>query len=225
MKNYRNLVLIAIAFIAGGFATLATGLALAHGGDTNLIHGCVRNNGLLSGFVRIVGANTNCNNNETALDWNIQGVQGPPGSGGSSDIICVGCTPRDLLFRLASQDFIDSDLNKSILSVSFFKNEDFTDSSFIQTVWTAGSGQGSNFTDTDFTEANLSSTSFGSDSVSNAANFTRANLTNVNFTDTGLKDVIMTDATITDVIWNHTTCPDGTNSDNNGNTCEGHLTP
>jgi hypothetical protein len=24
------------------------------------------------------------------------------------------------------------------------------------------------------------------------------------------------------VIWNNTTCPDGTNSNNNGNTCVGH---
>ena len=30
-------------------------------------------------------------------------------------------------------------------------------------------------------------------------------------------------ATLTGVHWSNTTCPDGTNSDNDGNTCVGHL--
>ncbi|MBI3973998.1 MAG: hypothetical protein HY332_22190 [Chloroflexi bacterium] len=34
------------------------------------------------GFVRIVGPNDACRQNETALDWNVQGMQGPPGPAG-----------------------------------------------------------------------------------------------------------------------------------------------
>jgi probable HAF family extracellular repeat protein len=67
------------------------------------------------------------------------------------------------------------------------------------------------------------------------ANFARANLSAANFTDTNLKDVNFSNATLVgaqitganvhDVIWLNTICPDGTNSDANGGTCEGHLVP
>jgi hypothetical protein len=33
----------------------------------------------------------------------------------------------------------------------------------------------------------------------------------------------MKPATLTGVIWNKTACPDGTNSDQDGGTCLGHL--
>lgn len=52
------------------------------------------------------------------------------------------------------------------------------------------------------------------------ADLTGADLTNVDFTG-----IDLTTATLTGVIWANTLCPDGTNSDANGNTCEGHLVP
>jgi len=55
---------------------------LAHGGDTSKIHACVKVGGASKGNIRIVGANDTCASNESALDWNIQGVQGPPGLSG-----------------------------------------------------------------------------------------------------------------------------------------------
>ena len=56
--------------------------------------------------------------------------------------------------------------------------------------------------------------------------FTNSNLTQVNFTGVNLiRDTGLDSATLTGVIWSNTLCPDGTNSDNNGNTCVGHLTP
>ena len=54
--------------------------ALAHGGDLNLIHACVKND---NGGLRIVGANDSCKNNETALDWGIVGPAGPQGPAGA----------------------------------------------------------------------------------------------------------------------------------------------
>jgi hypothetical protein len=60
-------------------ATLVT-VAVAHGGDPAKIHSCVNPN---SGGIKIVGANETCKNHETTLDWNIQGVQGPPGPQGA----------------------------------------------------------------------------------------------------------------------------------------------
>ena len=70
------------------------------------------------------------------------------------------------------------------------------------------------------------------------ANLTGANLTGANLTGANLIDVILTGANLTgvnlnyadltgadltDVYWFSTTCPDGTNSDDNGNTCENNL--
>jgi hypothetical protein len=71
----------------------------AHGGDTTLIHACVRvanpNNDddgdeaehadkakARLGSIRIVEANEDCKKNEVALDWNIQGPPGPAGPAG-----------------------------------------------------------------------------------------------------------------------------------------------
>ena len=68
-------VLLASAALA---AAAAIG-ALAHGGDTTKIHGCVTKE---TKFLRIVGANDAGKAGETALDWGIAGPQGPPGLSG-----------------------------------------------------------------------------------------------------------------------------------------------
>ena len=65
-------VLLGIALVSG------FGLANAHGGDATLIHSCLTNG---VGQLRVVGASQACKANETALDWNIQGIQGIQGSG------------------------------------------------------------------------------------------------------------------------------------------------
>jgi len=59
----------------------------------------------------------------------------------------------------------------------------------------------------DLTGANLSGTNLGLADLANA-NLSLADLTNAN---------------LSRVSWAHTTCPDGTNSDDHGNTCDGHL--
>src|SRR5262245_57319489 len=50
-----------------------------------------------------------------------------------------------------------------------------------------------------------------------------ANLSRANLTDADLHFSNLTGAGLVSVIWSNTTCPDGTNSDNNGGTCIGHL--
>jgi hypothetical protein len=69
-------------FYSFGIIILAIGsasLVLAHGGDKNLIHACVRNG---IGLVRIIEPNQSCRNHETAVDWGIIGPQGEPGPQG-----------------------------------------------------------------------------------------------------------------------------------------------
>jgi len=53
--------------------------------------------------------------------------------------------------------------------------------------------------------------------------FTDANLTDANLTDADLIFATMTGATLTGVSWSNTICPDGTNSDNDGDTCTNNL--
>lgn len=68
-----------IVFMVGG---LVTAVVSAHEGDPDLIHGCVSQNGNL----RVVGSDDECRQNETALDWNIQGVAGADGDDGAEGL-------------------------------------------------------------------------------------------------------------------------------------------
>jgi uncharacterized protein YjbI with pentapeptide repeats len=78
----------------------------------------------------------------------------------------------------------------------------------------------SDLTDADFTGANLTDAQFVSSTNLFQTDFTNANLTNASFANSGLSN-----ANLTGVTWSNTTCPDFTNSDNNGGTCIGHLDP
>jgi uncharacterized protein YjbI with pentapeptide repeats len=51
------------------------------------------------------------------------------------------------------------------------------------------------------------------------ANLHGANLTNADLTGANLTGANLQGATLTNVIWDDTTCPDGTNSNDNGGTC------
>jgi outer membrane protein assembly factor BamB len=51
-----------------------------------------------------------------------------------------------------------------------------------------------------------------------------ADLSSANLTQATLRDAVLTDANVSGVKWLHTTCPDGTLSNDNGGTCVGHLT-
>ncbi len=71
-----------LAVIAGVVSLLLVGLvvnASAHGGDTGKVHGCVARD---SRLLRVVEATEACRSNETAIDWNIEGVPGPQGPRG-----------------------------------------------------------------------------------------------------------------------------------------------
>jgi uncharacterized protein YjbI with pentapeptide repeats len=88
------------------------------------------------------------------------------------------------------------------------------------------------------TGANLSGTHLRGASLSEAdlsdADLSGADLTDANLGPQQLEidecfatyvGARLENAILTDVTWSNTTCPDGTNSDDNGGTCEGALTP
>jgi hypothetical protein len=81
---------------------------------------------------------------------------------------------------------------------------------------------GANLTGTDLSAANLKGANLSSTNL-DQANLTNANLSGANLSGANLAGVALNGANIKYVIWSNTVCPDGTNSDNDGATCAGHL--
>ena len=93
---------------------------------------------------------------------------------------------------------------------------------------------GANLNGAELISANLTNANLATDDVS-GDNLTNANLsgaflhnTNLfgaNLTGANLHNAVMSNTIDEEVIWSNTTCPDGTNSDNDGSTCFGHGAP
>jgi uncharacterized protein YjbI with pentapeptide repeats len=71
---------------------------------------------------------------------------------------------------------------------------------------------------TSLVNANLSHTNF------TRANFHNADVDGANLTGANLTRAAFLGASLNGVLWSDTICPDGTNSDNDGGTCDAHLT-
>ncbi|OGM05623.1 hypothetical protein A2125_00410 [Candidatus Woesebacteria bacterium GWB1_43_5] len=229
--------------VLGIFISTGVNIALAHGGNNNFIHACVGTGVLNNGRLRIIAANGTCNANETPLDW----VQVPWNS--DYPLMCQNC---ELTAATAGNIFAGKNLSNAVLISSWFDNQDFSNTnlsgaSLRSTRFPYTNMHGVNLSNTqvivdDFTGATLTDVNFtGSYILSSfvsidltGSNFTNAilnntvvnsNLTGANMTNTSLSGVDMSTNNLNQVIWSNTICPDGTNSDNNGNTCEGHLIP
>ncbi|MBG0565506.1 pentapeptide repeat-containing protein [Actinoplanes sp. NEAU-A11] len=57
------------------------------------------------------------------------------------------------------------------------------------------------------------------------ADLRNAKLDGADLTGADLTGADLTGASLVKVVWSRTTCPDGTASDENGDTCQGHLSP
>lgn len=80
----------------------------------------------------------------------------------------------------------------------------------------------SDFTGSDMRFANLDHVDFASSTLIEV-DFEYSDFVDVSFRHSNLAGANLTGVTLTDVTWIDTICPDGTNSDNNGNTCENNL--
>jgi len=188
---------------------IATGVnvVLAHGGDQNFIHTCVKTS---NGSIRLVGPNVSCNNGETSLDWSKEGLE-----------TFGGFTSKDFSFSNLAYSSFDRRFFDGInchacelYSVSA-KSASFKNADLSLSGWQSANVTGANFSNSNFTDA----------SIAEGAIVEGTNFTNANFTNTLLGGTDFTNAIRTGIIWSNTTCPDRTNSDSHGNTCEGHLTP
>jgi hypothetical protein len=99
-------------------------------------------------------------------------------------------------------NFRGTQLQRANMQLGSYENADFTGADL----------QGANLQHADFTGANLT------DANLNGVNLHAANLTGANLSGASLAG-----ANLNKVTWSNTTCPDGSNSDLDGNTCRGHL--
>jgi uncharacterized protein YjbI with pentapeptide repeats len=76
---------------------------------------------------------------------------------------------------------------------------------------------------TDLSGADLTGASVENASLESGTDLTNANLTLASFRNSNLQGATLTGATLTNTVWDNTVCPDGTNSNNDGGTCVGHL--
>lgn len=98
-----------------------------------------------------------------------------------------------------------------------------TNAVFMGANLTSANLSNSNLKSSNFSGANLSSANLSGSNLSGAT-FTNANLTGANLTSANLKGAAgLKTATLTSVVWNNTTCPDGTLSNKDGGTCVAHL--
>jgi hypothetical protein len=91
---------------------------------------------------------------------------------------------------------------------------------------------GANLSNANLSGANLSGANLSGANLSGAnlsganlkgANLSNADLTNANLTGANMAGAVLSGATLNGVTWLNTLCPDGTNSNNDGGTCVGHL--
>jgi hypothetical protein len=81
-----------------------------------------------------------------------------------------------------------------------------------------------NISGNDLSRSNLSGSDLRYADLTNA-NLTLVNLTSAKLANADLTGALGTPAWTSGAVWSDTTCPDGTNSDQDGNTCAGHFLP
>lgn len=218
----------------------------AQNADTNQIYACVNNT---NGVMRMVTSTDTCKNGEKSIKWSIQGPPGPAGPAGDTGglnqyfglpFFCTSCyfvgvadrfVDKDFSYaQIVKSEFSGSDLHGVIFKGAYlysntFNNTNMTNSDLSNMTEMSGWGYSRRNT---FLNANLTGTNF-SNSIIQEFDFTNANLQNANFSGAHLKGSKFTGATnlstanFSGATWENSTCPDNTNSSNNGNTCEGHF--
>jgi uncharacterized protein YjbI with pentapeptide repeats len=229
----RRAATVIIGALIGLFSLSLVAISSAHGGNNsaNLVHACVLNT---LNTVRIVSSGTACALGETATHWNAEGL---PGTGGFvSNLQDALLDNSDLRYRsFANQNLTGAYLNASKLQRTDFTNANLTNvnlsysdlgyASGLQTATLAGNTfdyaylGNTNLSGVDLTGATITNAVFEGANLA-GTDFSGLDLSGANFSNANLSSAILTG-----VDWNNTICPDNTNSDNNGDTCTGHLTP
>ncbi len=231
--NTKQLKALSIASIALSLFTVGfvvTRFVFAAITDTNFVHACVKNS---NGSVRIIDPVASCAGGETAMTWNKDGVD-DFGGFVTKDLSQVNFSSQNLSYR----NFSGANLFDAALVGTFLSNGNFRNVNFTQANLSGATAVSTDFSNSNFTNASIASGAFFQNSdftdavmtgVSlSGSDFGAVNFTNVHFINADLSRAngfANSPVILTGVTWTNTICPDSTNSDNNGNTCEGHLVP
>jgi len=225
-----------------GGATMAFG----HGGDADLIHGCQN---AVTGQLRLIGPDEECRNKETAVDWNKEGIRGDPGADGADGAAgadgapCLVADNGDDTFTMTCADSlvtwsgVPAPVDCSLIEpFADLAGCDLSGLELIGVDLTGANLTGANLSGTDLDDTNLSGATLTLANLVNAdvqdADLTGANLFAADLTSATLEGSDLTGANLFaaelfNVFWGDTICPDGTNTDFNGDgNCDGvHRTP
>ena len=131
----------------------------------------------------------------------------------NADLRFAGLTGADLgRASLSGADLGGADLRHSILYFADLSNANLTGADLSDAILYNADLRYADLSDANLNVANLS-----------GADLHRADLSNANLTGADLTGTDLSYADLSGTIWYGTICPDGTNSDENGNTCENEL--
>jgi hypothetical protein len=189
-----------------------------------------------------VDAKYTCIGADQSISWNqqgqpgpsgapgVQGPAGPPGAPGTQGppgqdaaptrFICPGC---DLSFT----DTLLQELGD--LSEAFLRDANLSNNDLFGVDLSEARLENANFNSTSLEDADLTSAEMFqadlTDAGLNGATIDDAFMKDVDFSGANLESAHGTPFSVVNAIWDATTCPDGSNSDDNGDTCEGHFQP
>ncbi len=227
MKITPYLFGLLIAFALGGLAPTLPFVVLAQSGSTDYIHACVKDS---NGSIRIEAPGVACANNESALDWARNAGAGP-----QAPFYCPQC----LINEKGGDRLVGKDLTNAMLYEAALAGADLHGANFSRAVLERADLSNTNLASTVFSNAILTNANLTDAAASSAvflesdlqeawalnADFSGADFTGANLSSAMLQGASFDGAILTDFVWQHTVCPDNTNSDDNGGTCVGHLMP
>ena len=118
---------------------------------------------------------------------------------------------------LEGTDLQDADLVYALMKGARLNEAKLTEANLAYADLRFASLRGANLTDADLTNTALTLANLTD------ADLTRADLALADLDETNLTRANLTDANLTGVTWHNTTCPDGTYSNRDGNTCANNL--
>jgi hypothetical protein len=127
----------------------------------------------------------------------------------------AGCDLESL--NLTNANLADADLAKADLKKADLVGANLAGADLTSAALNKADLAGANLSGADLTSATLNSADLA------GANLSNADLTKADLSDADLNGANLTGATLSKAKWSDTTCPDGTNSDDDGDTCVGHL--
>ena len=227
MRVPRHLVTLAVGILAGGIVAVGATVAVEAGAGGSSVtaptwYGCLSKTGALS---KVGTVAPTCPAKSTAMSWNSfpADANGTPQCTGFPhvDVDLSGCDLRGIFtvgYDLTGANFSGANLAGANLSSTTLDTgpTNFTGANLSSANLSSTELDGANMTSVDLADANLS----GSDDF--YLNLTGANLTGAIFEVLVMGNDVSNEGSET---WSNTTCPDGTNSNNDGGTCVNHLTP